>query len=48
MGVTIGSGCAAQVVAIGGLGLQGSCGPSLARIELDNWDFLSRCLFAEK
>ena len=48
MGVTIGSGCAAQVVATGGLGLPGSCGPSLARIEFDNWDLLSRCLFAEK
>ena len=47
MGVTTGSGRAAQVVAAGGLGLPGSCGPSLARIEFDNWDFLSRCLFAE-
>ena len=36
------------VVAAGGLDLPGSCGPSLARIEFDNWDFLSRCLFAEK
>ena len=44
----IGSGCAAHVVVIGGLGLPGSCGPSLGRIEFDNWDFLSRCLFAEK
>ena len=48
MGVTIGSRCAAQVVATGGLGLPGSYGPSLARIEFDNWDFLSRCLFVEK
>ena len=48
MGVTIGSGRAAQVVPAGGLGLPGSCGPSLAHIEFDNWDFLSRCLFAEK
>ncbi|KAL6334016.1 hypothetical protein AAG906_000069 [Vitis piasezkii] len=45
MGVTIGSGCAAQVVATGGLGLPGSCGPSLARIEFDNWDFLSRLCY---
>ncbi|RVW73051.1 hypothetical protein CK203_061069 [Vitis vinifera] len=29
----------AQVVAIGGLDLPGSCGPSLARIEFDNWIF---------
>ena len=48
MGVTIRSGRVTQVVATGGLGLPGSCGPSLARIEFDNWDFLSRCLFAEK
>ena len=48
MGVTIGLGRAAQVVAAGGLALPSSCGPSLARIELDNCDFLSRCLFAEK
>ena len=48
MGVAMGSGRGAQVVAIGGLDLPGSCGPSLARIEFDNWDFLSRCLFAEK
>ena len=48
MGVTIGLGRAAQVVAAGGLALPGSCGPSLARIEFDNWDFLSHCLFAEK
>ena len=48
MGVTIGSGRAAQVVAAGGLGLPGSYGPSLTRIEFDNWDFLSRCLFVEK
>ena len=47
-GVTTGSGRAAQVVAVGGLGLPGSCGLSLARIEFDNCDFLSRCLFAEK
>ncbi|RVW42766.1 hypothetical protein CK203_079968 [Vitis vinifera] len=46
-GVAMGSGRGAQVVAIGGLDLPGSCGPSLARIEFDNWDFLSRCLFAE-
>ena len=45
---TIGSGCAPQVVATGGLGLLGSCGPSLARIEFENWGLLSRCLFAEK
>ena len=44
----MGSGRGAQVVAIGGLDLPGSCGPSLARIELDSRDFLSRCLFAEK
>ena len=48
MGVAMGSGRGAQVVAIGGLDLLGSCGPSLARIEFDNCDFLSRCLFAEK
>ena len=48
MGVTTGSGHAAQVVAAGGLGLPGSCGPSLVRIEFDNWDFLLRCLFDEK
>ena len=48
MGVAMGSGRGAQVVAIGGLDLPGSCGPSLARIEFDNWDFLSHCLFAEK
>ena len=48
IGVTIGSGCASQVVAAGGLGLLGSCGPSLARIEFDNWGLLLRCLFAEK
>ena len=48
MGVTTGSGRGAQVVATGGLGLPGSCGLSLARIEFNNWDFLSRCLFAEK
>ena len=48
MGVTTGSGRAAQVVAVGGLGLLGSCGPSLVRIEFDNWDFLLRCLFVEK
>ena len=35
-GVTIGSGRGAQVVATGGLGLPGSWGPSLARIEFDN------------
>ena len=28
--------CGAQVVATGGLGLPGSCGPSLAPIEFDN------------
>ena len=39
MGVTIGSGRGAQVVATGGLDLPGSCGPSLARIELDNLIF---------
>ncbi|KAL6327572.1 hypothetical protein AAG906_021862 [Vitis piasezkii] len=39
MGAFIGSGRGAQVVATGGLGLLGSCGPSLARIELDNCDF---------
>ena len=44
----MGSGRGAQVMAIGGLDLLGSCGPSLARIEFDNRDFLSRCLFAEK
>ena len=38
-GVAMGSGRGAQVVAIGGLDLPGSCGPSLARIEFDNWDF---------
>ena len=48
IGVTIGSGCASQAVAAGGLGFPGSRGPSLARIEFDNWDFLSRCLFVEK
>ncbi|RVW76745.1 hypothetical protein CK203_047550 [Vitis vinifera] len=48
MGVAMGSGRGAHVVVIGGLDLPGSCGPSLARIEFDNWDFLSRCLFAEK
>ena len=48
MGVTIGLRRAVQVVAAGGLGLSGSCGPSLACIEFDNWDFLLRCLFAEK
>ena len=47
-GVTIGSGCASQVVATNDLGLPGSCGPSLARIVLNNWDLLSRCLFDEK
>ncbi|RVX18507.1 hypothetical protein CK203_006460 [Vitis vinifera] len=47
MGAIIGSGRGARVVATGGLDLPGSCGPSLARIELDNCDFLSRCLFAE-
>ena len=44
----MGSGRGAHVVAIGGLDLLGSCGPSLERIEFDNCDFLSRCLFAEK
>ena len=39
MGVVTGSGRGAQVVAIGGLDLLGSCGPSLARIEFDNCDF---------
>ena len=48
MGVTMGLGRAAQVVAAGGLDLPGSCGPSLACIEFDNCDFLSRCLFGEK
>ena len=48
MGAIIGSGRGARVVATGGFDLPGSCGPSLARIELDNCDFLSRCLFAEK
>ena len=48
MGVTTGSRRAVQVVAAGGLGLPGSCGLSLARIEFNNWDFLSRCLFVEK
>ena len=48
MGVTTGSGHVAQVVAAGGLGLPGSCGPNLTHIEFDNCDFLSRCLFAEK
>ncbi|RVX00808.1 hypothetical protein CK203_026372 [Vitis vinifera] len=33
-------GCAPQVVATGGLGLLGSCGPSLARIESDNWGYI--------
>ena len=47
-GVTLGSGRAAQVVVVGGLDLPGSREPSLARIEFDNWDFLSRCLFVEK
>ena len=32
----MGLGRGAQVVAIGGLDLSGSCGPSLARIEFDN------------
>ena len=32
----MGSGRGAQVVAIGGLDLPGSYGPSLARIEFDN------------
>ncbi|RVW81465.1 hypothetical protein CK203_035185 [Vitis vinifera] len=36
MGVAMGSGRGAQVVATGGLDLPGSCGPSLARIEFDN------------
>ena len=44
----MGSRRGAQVVAIGGLDLLGSCGPSLARIEFDNWDFLSCCFFAKK
>ena len=35
-GVTIGSGRVAPVVATGGLGLPGPCGPSLVRIEFDN------------
>ena len=35
-GVAIGSGRVAPVVAAGGLGLPGSCGPSLAHIEFDN------------
>ena len=48
LGVTMGSGCASHVVATGGFGLPSSCGPSLARIEFDNWGFLWRCLFAEK
>ena len=48
MDVTKGSGCAPQVVATGGLGLPGSCGPSLVRIALDNWGLLSRCLFDER
>ena len=48
MRVTRGSGCASQVAATGGLGLPGSCGPSLAHIVPDNWDLLSRCLFDEK
>ncbi|RVW13892.1 hypothetical protein CK203_090006 [Vitis vinifera] len=39
MGAIIGSGRGARVVAAGGLDLLGSCGPSLARIELDNCDF---------
>ena len=47
-GVTIGLGCAPQVVAAGGLGLPGSCGPSLARISPENWGPLSRCLFDER
>ncbi|KAL6319166.1 hypothetical protein AAG906_011252 [Vitis piasezkii] len=44
IGVAIGSGCAAQVVATGGLGLPVLCGPRLACIEFDNRDFLSCCL----
>ena len=36
IGVIVGSGRASQVVATGGLGLLGSCGPSLGRIEFDN------------
>ena len=47
-GVTIGLGCVPQVVSTGGLGLPGSCGPSLARIALDNWGLLSHCLFHER
>ncbi|RVW56798.1 hypothetical protein CK203_082758 [Vitis vinifera] len=34
MGATLGSGRGAPVVTTGGLDLPGSCGPSLARIEL--------------
>ena len=44
----MGSGCVSQVVAAGGLGPLGSCGPSLSRIEFDNWGLLSRSLFVEK
>ena len=39
MGAIIGSGRGARVVATGGLDLPGSCGSSLALIELDNCDF---------
>ena len=46
--MTIGSGYASQAVTADGLGLLGSCGPSLGRIEFDNWGLLSRCLFVEK
>ena len=47
MGVTGGLGYVSQVTAVGGLYLPGACGPSLARIALDNWGFLSHCLFDE-
>ena len=30
-----------------GLSLPGACGPNLARIASDNWDFLLHCLFDE-
>ena len=48
MGATGGSGYISQVVATGGLGFPGTCGPSLARIASDNWGLLSRCLFDER
>lgn len=45
MGATEGLGYASWVVVVRDLSLLSAYGPNLARIALDNWDYLSRHLF---